>query len=160
MKKALLIIVAIGLLGVLAALTYNATSNKSTSNGSSSLGTNSAGSETINTSADQASQVSVTPGNPSVAYKDGNYTGSKAENRYGTVQVKITVSGGKISDVTFLSAPEDSGKSIELNDYAKPRLINQTLSAQSTNISGVSGVSATSESYVESLQAAIDQAAS
>ncbi len=47
---------------------------------------------------------------------------------------------------------------MEINDYALPILVQETLDPQSADIDMVSGATVTSVGYVESLQAALDQA--
>jgi uncharacterized protein with FMN-binding domain len=77
--------------------------------------------------------------------------GTAETNKHGTVQVQVTFTGGRISDVKFLRLP-NSGPS----KMAGPRLVQETLAAQSANVDTVSGATQTSESYIDSLQAAID----
>jgi len=89
---------------------------------------------------------------------DGTYVGAASQNRWGTVQVQMTVSAGKIADVTTLQYPDSERKSVRINQSALPVLTSEALSAQSSKIHGVSGATYTSRSYVESLQSAIDQA--
>jgi uncharacterized protein with FMN-binding domain len=86
------------------------------------------------------------------------YTGSVASTRWGPVQVQITVSGGKVTDVSVLQQPNGNPKDTEINDYALPILVQDTLSAQSAQIDMVSGATVTSDGYVQSLQAALDEA--
>ena len=86
------------------------------------------------------------------------YTGSVAQTRWGPVQVEITVQDGRITAATVLQQPNGNHRDTEINDYALPILIQDTLSAQSANIDMVSGATVTSEGYVESLQAALDEA--
>jgi uncharacterized protein with FMN-binding domain len=81
-----------------------------------------------------------------------------AQTRWGPVQVKITVQDGKISKVTVLQQPNGNPKDVAINDNALPILISNTLNAQSANIDMVSGATVTSEGYLESLQAALDEA--
>jgi uncharacterized protein with FMN-binding domain len=85
------------------------------------------------------------------------YTGDEVDMRYGPVQVRITVRGSRIVDVVALQTPDSSSQSREINDYAKPRLRQEALDAQSANIDTVSGATYTSDAYAESLQSAIDQ---
>jgi uncharacterized protein with FMN-binding domain len=87
-----------------------------------------------------------------------SYTGSVAQTRWGPVQVKITVQDGKITKVAVLQQPNGNPKDVEINDYALPVLIQDTLDAQSAQIDMISGATVTSEGYVRSLQAAIDEA--
>jgi uncharacterized protein with FMN-binding domain len=85
------------------------------------------------------------------------YAGTVEWNRYGSVEATIIVSGSKITGVN-IAAPGDNPRSAYINGVAVPILQSQTLQAQSANIDGVSGATYTSESYVQSLQSAIDQA--
>ncbi|GAB3088319.1 FMN-binding protein [Micromonospora schwarzwaldensis] len=88
----------------------------------------------------------------------GTATGSVAQTRWGPVQVKITVSGGKITDVTAVQVPDGNRRDQEINDYAVPILRQEALAAQSAEIDSVSGATVTSDGYRESLQSAIDAA--
>jgi uncharacterized protein with FMN-binding domain len=86
------------------------------------------------------------------------YTGSVAQTRWGPVQVKITVQGGKITKVMVLQQPNGNPRDAEINSQALPILIDETVQAQSANIDMVSGATVTSDGYVRSLQAALDEA--
>ena len=85
-------------------------------------------------------------------------TGSAAQTRWGPVQVRITVAGGRITDVSVVQYPHENGKDQQINARALPVLIDETISAQSASIDMVSGATITSEGYVQSLQSALDQA--
>ena len=84
-------------------------------------------------------------------------TGVDAPNQYGDVQVRVSVSGTKITGITNVALPSSDGKSQEISAAAGPELAQQALSAQSAQIDGVSGASYTSDSYRTSLQSALDQ---
>jgi uncharacterized protein with FMN-binding domain len=86
------------------------------------------------------------------------YTGAAEQTRYGIVQVKITVSGKKITNVGFAQLTAFDGRSQQINSQAAPTLLQETLQAQSANINSVSGASYTSQGYVQSLQSALDKA--
>jgi uncharacterized protein with FMN-binding domain len=86
------------------------------------------------------------------------YTGSTASTRWGDVQVTITVTNGKITDVAVPVYPNGNGRDQEINAYALPVLRQETLTAQNANINTVSGATVTSDGYLESLQAALDAA--
>lgn len=75
---------------------------------------------------------------------------------YGVVQVKVTISGTRITDVTPMSLPE-GGRSGDISKYAAPQLRREALTAQSAHIDSVSGASYTSAGYAMSLQSALDQ---
>jgi hypothetical protein len=85
-------------------------------------------------------------------------TGETAQTRWGPVQVQITVAGGQITDVTPVQYPNGNGRDQEINSYALPVLIQETLDAQSAQIDMVSGATVTSTGYEQSLQSALDQA--
>lgn len=85
------------------------------------------------------------------------YDGTLVNMRYGTVQVEITVSGGKVVAVTALALPV-GGRSGAISDYVGPILSSEAVAAGSASIDLVSGATYTSEAYAQSLQAALDQA--
>ncbi|HZP55889.1 MAG TPA: FMN-binding protein [Candidatus Saccharimonadales bacterium] len=103
--------------------------------------------------------ISGSPAQPqSATFKDGVYSGSSQDTPYGTVQVAVIVSGGKITSVNFLQMPNDQHHSEEVTAFSEPILRQETLVNQSSNIEFVSGATSTSFGYQESLQAALDQA--
>jgi uncharacterized protein with FMN-binding domain len=77
---------------------------------------------------------------------------------YGDVQVRITLSGSKLTDVQALQLPSDRSRSRRISEEAGPILRTEALKAQNANIDIVSGASFTSEGYSQSLQGALDQA--
>jgi len=90
------------------------------------------------------------------AAKSGTFTGPAVFVNYGTVQVKITVVNGKITDAVAVQAP--SGRNDRYTQMAVPILKQQTLAAQSANIKGASGASYTSYGWFKSLQGALADA--
>lgn len=84
--------------------------------------------------------------------------GDPVDNPYGTVQVRVTLHGTKISNVTPLQMPVDRQYSAELSQQAAPLLLQEVLQAQSAQINILSGASYTSQSYAQSLQSALDKA--
>ncbi|MEV0035479.1 FMN-binding protein [Streptomyces sp. NPDC050804] len=88
----------------------------------------------------------------------GTFTGDPIDIRYGTVQVAVTLSKGKITTVKVLQAPYQNGRDQQITSYALPRLTQEALGAQSAHIDAVSGASYTSQGYIQSLQSALDLA--
>jgi uncharacterized protein with FMN-binding domain len=80
-------------------------------------------------------------------------SGPAVNTSEGTVQVQVTLQGTKITDVKALRAPNSNPTRMAL-----PLLRASALKAQSADIDTVSGATATSEGYKQSLQAAIDGA--
>jgi uncharacterized protein with FMN-binding domain len=130
------------------------TATTSTSGSASSGGaTESSGTGSSGTSSPAAS------GSSGSTLKDGSYTGTSVQTRYGEIQVAVTVSGGRITDVTTPTLQGYDGRSQRINGQAAPLLKQEVLQAQSAKVSMISGATFTSEGYLTSLQSALDQAA-
>jgi uncharacterized protein with FMN-binding domain len=69
------------------------------------------------------------------------------------VQVQITVAAGKITAASDVQQSQDS-----IGANAVSQLNGEVLTAQSANVQSVSGATYTSNGYIASLQAAVDQA--
>jgi uncharacterized protein with FMN-binding domain len=104
------------------------------------------------------SATPIAPPTPRGKYKDGVYTGPVADAFYGPLQVKVIVTGGKITDVQFLQYPNDRQTSIQINAQAMPMLEREAIAAQSAKVDGVSGATQTSKAFIESLNSALKQA--
>jgi len=88
----------------------------------------------------------------------GTVTGATVQTRWGPVQVQVTTDSGTITSVEVVQYPSENGKDVEINSYALPILVDETLAAQSADIDMVSGATVTSVGYIDSLQSALDQA--
>jgi uncharacterized protein with FMN-binding domain len=84
-------------------------------------------------------------------------TGDAVPTEYGNAQVRVTVSGGKITKIEALQLQGNDPKSVAISSYAEPYLRESALSKQSAAIDAVSGATFTSASYAQSLQSALDQ---
>ena len=111
---------------------------------------------TANNSASTAAAATTAPAASSAKSINGSFTGPAVFVNYGTVQVKITVVNGRITDAVAVQAP--SGRNDRWTNMAVPILKQQTLAAQSANIQGASGASYTSYGWYTSLQGALAQA--
>ena len=136
-----------------------ATATKKATSGSSSTSSTSTNSNTSETN--NNATASATPSAPAskaatTSSVTGSFTGDAINVGYGMVQVKITVSNGKITEASAVQAP--SGRSQRFTDYAVPNLRQQTLSANSAAINGVSGASYTSYGWYKSLISALQKA--
>ena len=85
-------------------------------------------------------------------------TGNSVDTRWGPVQVRLTVRSGKITKVEVVSYPNGNPRDQDINSYALPQLVQETLSAQSAKIDTISGATVTSDGYIGSLQSALDKA--
>jgi uncharacterized protein with FMN-binding domain len=112
--------------------------------------------------------VSATPGagsgaSPGTGSGSGSTTATKTATgdaigtRYGNAQVRVTVSGGKITNIEALQLQGNDPKSIMISTSAEPLLRESALAKQSAAIDAVSGASITSASYGASLQSALDK---
>jgi len=89
---------------------------------------------------------------------NGTFDGNTASTRWGPVQVRIVVKDGKIVDASALQAPSGDSRSRSISQQAVPFLVQETLAAQSAQISGVGGASYTSTGWYQSLQSALKKA--
>ncbi|MDU0314498.1 FMN-binding protein [Phycicoccus sp. M110.8] len=126
--------------------TGSGSSGTSGSSGSSGSSSGSSGSSSSSSSGSSSSSATKT------------YDGDTAQTRWGPVQVRITVQGGKITNAEAIVYPNNNGRDVEINSYALPVLNQEAVQAQSANIDMVSGATVTSDGYLQSLQSAIDQA--
>lgn len=104
-----------------------------------------------------SSATRSTPAPTSPAGPTGSYLGTPVDVGYGTVQVRVTLTAGRITDVQAVRLPS-GGRSSEITAYAAPRLRREVLAAQSAHIDTVSGASYTSDGYARSVQSALDAA--
>lgn len=98
------------------------------------------------------------PAPPTTTARPQQVIGSAESNPYGTVQVRLTLLGRRIVDVTTVQVPNDRGRSVEIAREAIPLLRQEVLKAQSAQIDAVSGASYDSQGYAQSVQAALDRA--
>jgi uncharacterized protein with FMN-binding domain len=97
------------------------------------------------------------PTSPSTG-ADTVVNGTVAQTVWGPVQVQVTISAGRITDVIALQVPDQSFRDQQINSYAVPQLRQEVLTAQSAHVDAVSGATVTSDGYIQSLQAALDSA--
>jgi uncharacterized protein with FMN-binding domain len=98
----------------------------------------------------------TSPGGASTV--SGTFTGTSESTRYGSVQVKLVVASGKITDVVAVHLTDQGGRSVQLSNRAAPILRAEVLKAQSAKVASVSGATYTTDAYLRSVQAAIDKA--
>lgn len=137
--------------------TSGTASTGSGSTGTGSSGTGSTGSGSTS-SGSSSSGSSSSPSSSTGAFKDGTFTGSTVATQYGDVQVQVTVSGGRITAVTPLHLTDEGERSVMISEQAAPLLQQEVISAQSADVDTISGATFTSDGYLQSLQAALDQA--
>ncbi|MFD5429646.1 FMN-binding protein [Streptomyces sp. NPDC127084] len=84
----------------------------------------------------------------------GTFDGDTIQTQQGPVQVRVTLTDGRLTAVDVLEGIHDKGPSAT----AVPVLTERAIAAQSADIDAVSGATYTSEGYVSSLQSALDEA--
>lgn len=134
---------------------------------SASIGSSSASGSTIkigstSSSASNSSSTSSTSSQTVAAGTRSAKTtrsavGSDVQYQYGDIELKVTMAGGKITDVSVVREGITDPHSQQIDSYALPELRSQALSAQSARVDGVSGASYTSAAYEQSLQSALDK---
>jgi uncharacterized protein with FMN-binding domain len=95
---------------------------------------------------------------PATKLTDGTFTGASESTQFGDVQVEITVSGGRITEVTALHLTDAEPRSVDISNQAAPILRSEVLKAQSAKVAAVTGATYTTDGYLGSVQSAIDKA--
>ena len=132
--------------------TSAAQNKKSTASSTTNSSTNS-------TTADQTSpSPTPTQSTKQSAGVSGTFKGDTSQTRWGPVQVQVTLTNGKITDVTTLQYPNGDRKSLNISNRVIPWLQEETLQVQSANISGISGATYTSMGFQSSLASALQKA--
>ena len=119
------------------------------------------GSSTSSSSSSASSSSRTIPGEfQSVAgtltQGETTITGKVANTVYGPVQIELVVKSHKIVKVAVLEQPTNTIHDIQIGEFAFPKLISETLTAQNAKVDAVSGASYTSAGYIASLQSAVD----
>ena len=70
--------------------------------------------------------------------------------------MQLQIQRGDIVGVTLLQQPHDNAMDVFLANRSVPKLIQETLQAQSAHIDMVTGATFTSTGYLTSLQSALD----
>ena len=83
-------------------------------------------------------------------------TGPNVPFGYGALSVRVVARGTRITDVSVAAIQTAEPTSQQISTQAIPMLRAEVLSAQGASIDGVSGATYTSQAYVQSLQAALD----
>ncbi|MER6571495.1 FMN-binding protein [Streptomyces sp. NPDC001093] len=115
-----------------------------------------AGAAQQQTTAGQKSPQGGQQGGAQAAAGAGTVTGDATQTQYGTVQVRLTVSNGKITKAEAVQAPK-GGLSDQKTALAVPKLNQEAVATQSAQIDTVSGATYTSNGYKKSLQSALDR---
>ena len=103
-----------------------------------------------------ASSAATTP--TTTAGVSGTFKGDTSQTRWGPVQVQVTLTDGKITDVTTLQYPNGDRRSQSISSQVIPWLQDEVLQVQSAQINGISGATYTSGGFKASLASALQKA--
>ena len=137
-----------------------------TAGGPGGTSSSSAPSSSSSSSSSSGGQTEVVPG----AFPQGSIArnlpageaavdGKVASTAYGPVQIQLIKKDTKIVKVAVLVQPTNTLHDVQIGEFAFPKLIGETLNAQSARIDSVSGATYTSGGYIRSLQSALDNGA-
>jgi uncharacterized protein with FMN-binding domain len=93
------------------------------------------------------------------SYADGSYNGPETDAYYGPMRIQAIIQGGKLVGIKVLEYPSDRRTSVAINRQALPMLRDEVIAAQSARVDIISGATLTSRAFIESLDAALGQAA-
>ncbi|MFF8907394.1 FMN-binding protein [Streptomyces olivaceoviridis] len=106
---------------------------------------------------DKREQAASGASGSSGAARARTVTGKAVGTPYGPLQVRITVTDGRITRAEAVQAPK-GGLSDRKTQFAVPKLNQEAVAAGTADIDAVSGATYTSTGYRQSLQSALDQA--
>ena len=109
------------------------------------------------TGSGQSRSSTSSGGSSSSSQVSGSTTGKIEQYGYGELSVSVSVSHGKITQLNMGRLLTADSYSQQLAQQVIPMLRNEVLSAQSAQISGISGATYTSEAYAMSVQSALDK---
>jgi len=127
------------------------------SGGTSGSGSGSSGTGSSGSGSSSGGQGFTTGQQTGLPAGEHTVTGNVADTMYGPVQIQLVVKDNKIVKVSVLQQPKNTVNDIQIGQFAFPRLIGETLTAQNAKIDSVSGATYTSGGYIESLQSAVDK---
>ena len=123
-------------------------------NNSSEKAVEASGDKASTNSSDASSDTQVADEDSiSGAYKDGECFG-KASSYNGNVEVKVTISGGKITAIDIVKTKDDE----EYFFDAQKKVIPEILEKQSTDVDAVAGATTSSEGICHAVQKALEEA--
>lgn len=96
----------------------------------------------------------VPPAEPTIAYQDGVYIGTGEGFQGGEITVQVTIEGGRIIQVTLLSAEDETPSFLERASV----LLSKITTTQSTELDVISGATYTSNGILDATRAALAQA--
>ena len=106
-----------------------------------------------NSTAASSDSKAVDANSASGTYKDGEYFG-KASAYNGNVEVKVTISGGKMTAIDIVKTKDDE----EYFFDAQKKVIPEILEKQSTDVDAVAGATTSSEGIAHAVEKALEQA--
>ena len=123
-----------------------------------SQGNNTAPAATASATPTQSQSQTQTQTPTKSAGVSGTFKGETSQTRWGPVQVQVTLSDGKITDVTTLQYPNGDRRSLSISSQVIPWLQDEVLQIQSAQINGISGATYTSGGFKASLASALQKA--
>ena len=160
MKRAPILVLAGTVAGFVGVLTFHTRPVSATTPGTaqpaatpSAAPSRAAGPAPARTAAGSNTAGGTTPGSNAAR----SAVGQSVQFGYGVLEVRVTVSGNHITDISVPNLQTAEPTSQQISEQAIPMLRSEVLSAQSASVSGISGATYTSQAYVQSLQAALDK---
>lgn len=151
-------IVAIGWQAGVGTLVSSLPQSQAAASGTSAAASSGATTDSSGSTTPDSATSTTTAAPTASGATDGTFDGAVINTRYGPQQVQVVIAGGKISDVVVLQTQTADRKSEQISSRANPILREEVLTAQSSKVSNVSGATYTSQSYIQSLQSALDAA--
>src|SRR3954447_20237750 len=151
------IVLAATIAGTAGVLGFHAHAHAAAPTATAATPTTTASSSPAQSASTAPASGSGTGSSGSTASVSGTATGDAVDTQYGSAQVRVTVTNGRIVKIEALQLQGNDPHSAQISSSAAPILQQEALAGQTADVDAVSGATFTSASYTQSLQSALDK---
>jgi uncharacterized protein with FMN-binding domain len=95
---------------------------------------------------------------PGTHLQDGDFVSEPYTFEWGTLQLKLTIHDGAITDAQAVQMPAHRSRSVELSEYSKPILLSEAIKSQKAAVNIVSSATLTSLAFQTAMASALAKA--
>ena len=95
---------------------------------------------------------------PGMHLQDGDFVSEPQSFEWGTLQLKLTIQGGAITEAQALQMPAHRRRSVELSEMSQPILLSEAIKSQKAAVNIVSSATLTSIAFQNAMASALAKA--
>ena len=95
---------------------------------------------------------------PGTHLQDGDFVSEPQSFERGTLQLKLTIQGGAITEAQALQMPAHRRRSVELSEMSQPILLSEAIKSQKAAVNIVSSATLTSVAFQNAMASALAKA--